>query len=92
MFDMKANPSTSTGHYSWQALQLLGIMNLDLQAGKIFYLQKPFKLEIDNLQTWLLSVTREILQTQSKQKIYQANKPTNLIYVSYLVEDKNELF
>lgn len=55
-------------------------------------MQKPFKLEIDNLQTWLLSVTREILQTQSKYKLYWVNKPTDLIYVSGLVEDKNELF
>jgi len=40
MFDMKTNATTSTSHYSWQALQLLGIMNLDLQAGKLFNIVK----------------------------------------------------
>lgn len=40
MFDMKANSTTSTSHYSWQALKLLGIMNLDLQSGKIFNITK----------------------------------------------------
>lgn len=69
-----------------------GLWILICRQGKYSALQKPFKLEIDNLQAWLLSVTREILQTQSSYKTYWANKPTDLIYVSGLVEDKNELF
>lgn len=36
IFDMKANSTTSTSHYSWQVLKLLGIMNLDFQTEKKF--------------------------------------------------------
>lgn len=69
--------------------KLLGILNFDLHAGKIFNIAKAIWMRNSNLQAW--RAKREFAQTQTGWKIFWAKNPTDFIYVSGLFQDKNEL-